>query len=204
MTSALLTGCLAGAVLLTSTAAHAQSAHWTFSYTGFYDYEAQVFLPDQRLEGSFDGNDANGDGILERSELTSLLVGSKDYVACAASSNANYHCGADSFSFSAGHGLAFSLGEYGSDPEGWVQGGHLITTGEMDYEYRFDPATSSEHHLYWTEATALNMVSALPSGPVSVPAVPEVPIWAMLLVGVGGIGLWRRRPSQRIRIERED
>jgi MYXO-CTERM domain-containing protein len=27
----------------------------------------------------------------------------------------------------------------------------------------------------------------------SVPAVPEAPTWAMLLAGVGGIGLWRRR-----------
>lgn len=192
----LITGC---ALLLGSALAQAQTTHWTFSYTGFYDSEAAAFLPDMQIAGSFSGVDANGDGVLERDELTSLLVGSMDYVACAGSSNAYYHCGADTFSFSTNSGLAFSLGEYGSDPEGWVGGGHLITTGEMDYQYSFNPSATSEHHLRWTADTRLDMTSTLASGPL--PAVPEAPAWAMLLAGVGGIGLWRRRRGQRIRID---
>ena len=74
-------------LLLASTFAHAQTSHWAFSYTGFYDQEAAVFLPDMRIDGSFTGVDANGDGVLERGELTSLLVDAKDYVACAAGSS---------------------------------------------------------------------------------------------------------------------
>lgn len=182
---------------LATTPAHAQTAHWTFSYTGFYDAEAAQFLPDQRLDGSFSGIDANADGVLDRAELTSLRIDGLDYVACGADNNPNHYCGADRFTFSAGGGLAFSLGAYGGDPEGWSGGGHLITSGELDYEYRYDPHSSSEHHLYWTDATTLNMASAAPIS-ASVPPVPEAPVWAMLLAGVGGIALWGRRDGGRI------
>lgn len=197
----------AAALLLGSTFAtmhaDAQTAHWTFSYTGFYDAEAAQFLPDQRLDGAFTGFDANADGVLERAELTSLRIGALDYIACGASSNPNYYCGADTFSFSTNSGLAFSLGEYGGDPEGWAGGGRLITSGQMDYEYRYDPRSSSEHHLYWTDATTLNMASAAPIA-ASVPAIPEAPVWAMLLVGIGGIALLGRRDGQQIRNARPD
>lgn len=173
----------AAALLSCSAFAHAQSSHWAFSYTGFYDQEAALFMPGMRIDGSFAGIDANLDGILERGELTSLKIGEMDYVACAAGSNAYYHCGADSFRFSTGEGLAFSLGETASDPEGWVGGGHVITTGDMSYEYRFDPYSSTERHLRWTDATVLYMVST----------VPEAPEWAMLLLGLLGMSPLLRR-----------
>jgi MYXO-CTERM domain-containing protein len=178
----------ATALLLGSALAHAQTAHWTFTYTGFYDQEAAVFLPDMQIAGSFTGSDLNANGLLEREELSSLTIGSMDYVACAAGSNATYHCGADSFVFSPGAGLSFSLGEYGSDPEGWVGGGHLIESGKLSYEYQFDPRTTTEHHLYWTDHTLLNMFSASPVSPV-----PEAPAWAMLAAGLGAVAVWRRR-----------
>lgn len=177
----------AAALLLGSAAAHAQSAHWTFSYIGFYDQEAALFMPDLRIDGSFAGNDANGDGVLEGGELTSLMLGNIDYVACASGSNAYYHCGAERFHFSTTDGLSFSLGEYASDPEGWRGGGYLVTTGDMSYQYSFDPYSSSEHHLRWTEGTTLRMVSA----------VPEAPAWAMLLAGLGVCGLGARVRKSR-------
>jgi MYXO-CTERM domain-containing protein len=176
------------ALLFGSALAHAQSAHWTFSYTGFYDQEAAVFLPDMQIAGSFTGADLDADGVLEIGELTSLTIGSMDYVACAGSSNAYYHCGADSFAFSPSRGLSFSLGEYGSDPEGFHSGGHLIESGKLSYEYQITPYDTSEHHLQWTGGTVLNMLSASPVSPV-----PEAPGWAMLVAGIGAIGLWRRR-----------
>ena len=129
--------------------------------------------------------------MLELGELNSLTIGSMDYIACGTKSNAYYHCGADSFLFSPDKGLSFSLGEYGSDPEGWRGGGHLIESGKMSYEYQFDPYTTTEHHLYWTEGTVLGMMSASPVTPV-----PEAPAWAMLAAGLGAVGLWRRRPAK--------
>jgi MYXO-CTERM domain-containing protein len=178
----------ATALLFGSALAHAQSAHWTFTYTGFYDKEAAVFLPDMQIAGSFTGFDQNADGVLEIGELSSLTIGSMDYVACAASSNAYYHCGADSFVFSPNSGLSFSLGEYGSDPEGWNSGGHLIETGKLSYDYQITPYNTVEHHLLWNENTVLSMMSASPVSPV-----PEAPAWAMLAAGLGAVGLWRRR-----------
>ena len=172
-------------LLFCSALSHAQS--WNFSYTGFYDQEAALFMPELRIAGSFSGVDANRDGVLERGELSSLLIDGKDYVACAADSNAYYYCGADSFRFAHGAGLAFDLGEYGSDPEGLVGGGHLITTGDMRYEYRFDPVSTTERHLRWTDGTLLSVV----------PAIPEAPAWAMLVVGLFGIkALLTRRPRE--------
>jgi hypothetical protein len=186
----------ATALLLGSALAHAQSAHWTFSYTGFYDQEAAVFLPEMQIAGSFTGTDLDADGVLEIGELSSLTIGSMDYVACAAGSNAYYHCGADSFSFSPERGLAFSLGEYGSDPEGFHSGGQLIESGKLSYEYQITPYSTMEHHLNWTADTTLSMFSASPVSPV-----PEASGWAMLLAGLGAIGcssLLRRRSDMRI------
>lgn len=176
-----------GALLLGSALVHvpaaAQQAVWSFTYTGFYDREAHAFLPDMRLSGSFSGTDGNGDGLLELGELSTLMVGATDFISCAAASNAFYHCGADRFRFSPGTGLSFSLGEYGSDPEGWVGGGHLVETGALSYEYRFDPYSSYERHLEWTNDTRLTLVSV----------VPEPAAWGLLGAGLAAIGLWRRR-----------
>lgn len=186
----------AGALLLCSTLAHAQSADWTFSYTGFYDREAAVFLPDVQLQGSFTGADVNRNGVLEQTELSSLVIGSRDYVACAGGSNTYYHCGADSFTFSSSGGLAFSLGEYGSDPEGWVGSGQAITTGDSNSTWQYNPASYSEHHLDWTADTHLVLTNRSQLGDAGaiqlgqVPAVPEAPAWGMLLGGLGSIGIF--------------
>lgn len=180
---------LPAALLFAGVAAHAQPTHWTFSYTGFYDREAAQFLPEMTLSGSFAGTDADADGVLERDELTSLTIGTRDYVACGASSNATYHCGADSFTFSPESGLSFSAGEYGGDPEGWVGSGHLVTSGQSLYDYQFNPNTTTEHHLDWTAATNFSMMSA----------VPEPAPYAMLVAGLAGLGLVGRKRLTRRR-----
>ena len=163
-------------------AALAQSSSWAFTYTGFRDREAGVFLPDARLSGTFAGVDTNGDGVLERDELTSLITGATDYVACASGSNVYYHCGVDAFRFSPDRHLSFSLGEYGQDPEGVVGAGHIVVTGDTVFDYRFTPNASTEHHLDWTQNTML-----------AVSLVPEPASKAMLAAGLLVAGWMRRR-----------
>jgi hypothetical protein len=60
----------ATALLLGSALAHAQSAHWTFTYTGFYDQEAAVFLPDMQIAGSFTGTDLDPTACSRSEELS--------------------------------------------------------------------------------------------------------------------------------------
>lgn len=174
-----------GALLLCCSAAHAapsDTISWGFSFSGFYDSVTDSFLPEEVINGSFKGHDLDSDGLLEKDELLSLVVGELDYIACAADSNAHYTCGASGFTFSRDAGLHFSVGSYGQDPEGWVGGGRLITTGDQHYAYAFNPGMSTERHLYWTSDTRLTMMSQA----------PEPSAWAMLAAGLAGLG-WRAR-----------
>jgi len=70
----------AGVLLLGSALAQTQPVQWTFRYTGFYDQEAGAFQPGMALSGAFAGDDADGDGLLERAELQSLTVDGTDHV----------------------------------------------------------------------------------------------------------------------------
>ncbi|WP_020656738.1 PEP-CTERM sorting domain-containing protein [Massilia niastensis] len=179
----------AGALLLGCAAAHADPISWGFSFSGFYDKEADVFLTGEAITGSFKGNDLDRDGLLEKDELLALVIGEMDYVACAAGSNAWYQCGATAFSFSTDAGLSFSVGSYGSDPEGWVGGGKLITVGDMHYAYDYNPGGTAERHLYWTSDTHLTMISQ----------VPEPATWAMFGAGLLALTWSMRRQRARAR-----
>jgi hypothetical protein len=180
-----------GALLLCCTAVHASPISLGFSFNGFYDSASSSFVPEEVVSGSFTGEDLDGDGVLEKSELLSLVIDELDYIACAAASNAHYQCGATSFAFSAGSGLQFSVGSYGSDPEGWVGGGRLITTGDQHYAYDFNPGMTVERHLYWTSDTRLTMVS-MATAMQAATEMPEPGSWALLGVGLLGMA-WRGR-----------
>ncbi|WEF35448.1 PEP-CTERM sorting domain-containing protein [Pseudoduganella chitinolytica] len=177
------------AALLAGACAAAQAGDtWTFTYTGFHDTGDDVFLPDHQLHGSFTGADGNGDGILERLEITSLILNGKDFVACEPDSNLYYRCGAEAFSYSLAGGLSFKAGEHGSDPEGWVGGGHYYISGDGEYTYSYRPSHDEQRAWLWTDRTGL--VVASPN--------PEPETWAMLAAGLA-MTAWaaRRRAPHR-------
>jgi len=168
-------------------AAHA-GATWTFTYTGFIDSTDGSFLPDHLLTGSFTGADGNHDGTFERSEITSLILNGKDYVACEADSNEYYVCRAETFRYSTLAGLSFSAGESGHDPEGWVGGGHYFISGDGEYTYRYWPGNDESHAWLWAPQTRFAISPA-----------PEPETWTMLGTGllVTALAARRRRRSHR-------
>lgn len=177
---------LCAAVLAAACVAVQAGETWTFTYTGFHDTGADVFVPGRQLHGSFTGTDGNGNGILEQFELTALILNDKDFIACAPDSNAYYHCGAEAFSYSLAGGLSFKAGEYGSDPEGWVGGGHYYISGDGEYTYSYRPGHDERRAWLWTDRTVFAIA----------PPSPEPETWAMLAAGLLVLG-WtarRRRP----------
>jgi hypothetical protein len=66
----------------------------------------------------------------------------------------------------------------------------------MDYEYRYDPYSSSEHHLLWTADTRLALQDDGVRASV-LATVPEAPVWAMLLAGAGAMGALQRLRARR-------
>jgi hypothetical protein len=162
------------AVLAGACHAAAAGETWTFTYTGFLDNTDNTFLPDHQMLGSFTGYDDDRDGIVERTEITSLILNGQDFVACEASSNEYYSCGAELFSYSVTAGLSFSAGESGRDPEGWVGAGHYFISGDGEYRYSYRPGHDESHAYLWTPQTGFSINS--PS--------PEPGTWAMLGVGL--------------------
>ena len=147
---------------------------WTFTYTGFLDNSDNTFLPDHQMLGSFTGYDGDRNGIVERAEITSLILNGKDFVACEADSNEYYRCGANLFSYSVAAGLSFTAGESGTDPEGWIGGGHYFISGDGEYRYSFRPGQDESHAYLWTAQTGFSINS--PN--------PEPATWGMLGVGL--------------------
>jgi hypothetical protein len=158
---------------LMACAASAHAETWHFTYQGFHDTVTGSFDADRRLDGSFTGTDYDGDNILTRSEISSLMLHGRDYVACTGDSNEYYHCGADAFSYAVHGALHFSAGEYGSDPEGWVGRGHYFIAGEGEYGYYYNPALYEEWSYLWTPQTTFTISPA-----------PEPATWALLLAGL--------------------
>lgn len=190
----------AGLLALCSSLAHATPTTWSFTYTGFYSEEQRTFLPDWSLSGTFSGVDANRDGLLVASELTSLAVGHLDYIQCR--SDEFMTCGTRSFEFrlpgvtaaaigmaAAGPQLAFDLGFEATDPEWFVGAGRRIQTGLWDYNFRFEPSSFSEQTYSWSDETRL-----------SINAVPEPSSWALLGAGLLAVGTaLGRKPAGRRR-----
>jgi hypothetical protein len=173
------------AVLALCTAApHAET--WHFAYQGFHDSATGSFDGTRLLTGSFTGADGDHDGIVGRGEITALVLGGMDYVACQGDSNEYYHCGTDAFSYTPGGALYFSAGVWGSDPEGWVGSGHTYIAGDREYEYRFHLDEWEDHTYRWTPQTTFAISPA-----------PEPGAWALLPPGLAILRLAAARRRRR-------
>lgn len=184
------------ALLAASCAANAATSTWTFMYTGFYDDSAFTFVSDRTISGTFTGNDINLDGVVDKSEISSLLIGGTDYVTCGAGGSPYFRCGAESFSYRIGDKqLDFVAGIDSSDPEGFAGGAHFYETGKREWDFRYSPHAIVDNSYRWTDETTLTVFS-VPESNAGIPLVPEPGTWAMLAAGllvVSGAALRRRR-----------
>lgn len=188
---------LCAALALGCACAHGETT-WTFTYTGFYLEEEQRFVPDMQLGGWFTGSDANGNGIIELPELTSLVIPNLNIpvnlLACGYEYPMDFQCTVDRFSYSEQDGLDLRSISTSSNRDNGLGQRDDVTTGELWQRTVFVSRTGywDDRHWQWTEQTTLNVVSS----------VPEPGQYGMLALGLGGIAgmawLRRRRPGPAV------
>ncbi len=80
-------------------------SEWSFTWTGFNSWG--MFRPDLSYTGTFTGVDANHNGTIERSELTTFGIDGNKILNCP-SGPFSAECHLDSFSYAIGGKLEFS------------------------------------------------------------------------------------------------
>ncbi|WP_426319591.1 PEP-CTERM sorting domain-containing protein [Pseudoduganella sp. R-43] len=135
---------ICGILLAASTTlVQAEPARWDFTWGGFYDYMQNRFI-DTLVHGSFEGIDANGNAILEASELTTFRVDGRELLGCT--TLAPSPCGVSAFSYAFNGDLSFranhiSYTDYGGSDWYWSEvrydtgsGVAFITRAQQHYE----------------------------------------------------------------------
>ncbi|GJI99964.1 hypothetical protein RugamoR64_05030 [Duganella rhizosphaerae] len=170
---------------------------WAITWTGFQAYGE--YRPDIEITGTFSGVDANHNGVIERSELTTFKIlpfhgYNENFLACPAGTFPVVTCKVDSFSYVIGGQLQFIAShteffDYPSRPYSNIYAfdsgqGAVFSTNEWrpNDNYRFDI----------TPQTVMTVVPTVLTVPV-----PEPEGYAMLGAGLLLLaGLHSRRKKQ--------
>ena len=134
------------------------------------------------------GEDSNGDGWIDASEVSELRFGhdniAGDYAGCASSGTASNSCVLSHFRFAPDGplGPTFEMKAQWSQGQGYDLQETLLDIGTQNQNYRFQVYRQLFGYYYWTEDTQL-----------FVSAVPEPAHGAMLLAGLALLGLRRRQ-----------
>lgn len=156
---------------------------WSFSYTGFLVEDENRFDPTYRLDGSFDGEDTDGDGVLELEELTGFWYEDHNFFGRPEGGCYGSRCELKQFSYDLDDGRLFFEADYGYSDEASISSNRTIS-GLSHYMYSetgFRPPffVSTETWL-WTDQTRF----AITAPPVSEPAFAMLlPAGLVLLAG---------------------
>ncbi|NHZ99490.1 PEP-CTERM sorting domain-containing protein [Massilia sp. CCM 8734] len=163
--------------------AQAASTFSQFTYTGFFHEEAGQFLPNAQIYGYFETEDLNGNGVLERSEVSSFVLNGQQYVGWCGPEV--FMCGLFEFSYAPGAALSFST-SWSTDPwsEFGVAAGRAVSGIEVK-EYSYWMGNSASYTLRWTEDTLFE-----------ISPVPEPATYGMLALGLGVLALSSRRRAR--------
>ncbi len=172
------------AVLAVSAAGASAQTHWEFSYTGFEDQEMGVFDPSYRISGTFDGIDADLDGVLQHDEVSSFTLDGLEYIVdpdgCVSS------CSLLSFNYGTHTGkLNFESSWIYVDDFNYSQT-HVIAGVRSVHQ-----GTNGSGEVFSETRAWTNQTTFVITPPVS--PVPEPSTMAMLGAGLLAVGFFRRR-----------
>lgn len=167
-----------------SFSAHGQEIQtWNFVWAGPFAHDFEGAVWNESVEGSFSAIDANNDKIITRNEVTKLSVDGHSITSCSSG-----NCELSDFLYSGGNALTFDARtwwryDYEDD---WFYGSDAwyVADGEID---------SSN---CWNMNCDYFWANAQPGVTMTVTAVPEPATYAMLSVGLMGVGFAckRRKP----------
>lgn len=194
--------CLLAGALLLCTAAHAAPSAWNFAYRGFHDaYDPGVLRTDVAVTGRIVGEDADGNGVIDASELDSLWMNmrlwSGDFAGCGGGT-VDHDCQIDAFAFHPGSGALDIAAIWRDDyparleyhQEELVTGDHYMARSSYGHDYPVDD------YYFFGEGTTLTVTPVSP--------VPEPGTWMMLGCGVmaltalkTSLAAWSSSPRKR-------
>jgi len=191
----------AAALALAASLAQAQEGAWKVEFTDVMGRITYGWSPEPPPPPPFEpadlaafvrGEDGNGDGWIDETEVSELRFGhdniAGDYAGCASSGTASNSCVLSHFRFAPDGPLGpiFEMTAQWSQGVGYGMREVLLDVGAQNQNYRFQVYRELFGYYYWTEDTQL-MVSA----------VPEPAHGAMLLAGLALLGLRRRQARTR-------
>ncbi len=158
---------------------HAEPVPHSFSFVGFYHVQSSQWLPTARINGSFEAEDLDGNGLYDRSEVSSFWLGDQPYIGGCREADI---CGLWTFSYARGGPLNFDAGwgVFGSNFEAYA-GGSAKTGDRIS---SFSP--SGVNTYLWRPETVF-----------AITPVPEPATYMMLAGGLALLALRRRFRLER-------